>query len=64
MTFAIPPPGMPERLWLVSRPNGDRFFVDREPLEGMREWAEGQVVTVLRYDFAGVVYDKRLKVKK
>jgi len=49
--------------WIVVRADGERFFVEKEPLEGILEWAKGQFVTVLEYDFGRVIYEKHPPVK-
>jgi len=46
------------RLWIVVRPNGEHFLVEKEPLEGILGWAAGQHLVVLEYGFIGVVYEK------
>jgi hypothetical protein len=49
------PPSAPPTIWIVVRPNGDRHFVEKEPLEGIHAWARGQNVTVLQYEFSTVL---------
>lgn len=47
-----------ERLWVVLRADGDRHFIEKELPGGILEWARGQKgITVLEYEFKGVVYD-------
>lgn len=50
------PPGVPERLWLVTQPSGERHFLVREPLEGIVEWARGLDATVAEYTFERVTH--------
>ena len=59
-----PPQGLPGALWLVIHPNGERYFLDKEPLEGARDWAKNQFVTVVQYDFATVAYDRKPAQKR
>jgi len=49
--------------WIVVRSDGERFLVEKEPLEGIHAWAKGQFVTVLEYDFGRVIYEKHPPVK-
>jgi len=42
------------KVYVVVNSDGERFFVEKEPLEGIHAWAKGQFVTVLEYDFAAV----------
>jgi hypothetical protein len=51
------------KVYVVVRSDGERFFVEKEPLEGIQAWAKGQFVTVLEYDFRAVVYEKHPPVK-
>lgn len=44
------------RVWIVIRSNGERFLVEREPLEGIVAWAAGQDVTVIEYTVLTVVH--------
>jgi hypothetical protein len=48
--------GNAERMWVVTRPSGEQYFVDKEPLEGMSRWAAGQDATVKEFRFVAVVY--------
>jgi hypothetical protein len=47
---------------MVVRPNGEHYFIEKEPLEGLLGWAAGQEVTVLEYTFTRVVYPKEQHV--
>jgi len=44
-----------KRIWIVIRPSGERFHVDKEPDGGIVEWAKGLDVTVEEYEFKGHV---------
>lgn len=55
--------GLPEQLWLVIRADGQRHFVDKEPLGGMVEWAKGTDVLVVEYKFGAVVHTPKKKSK-
>jgi len=43
-------------LWLVIKPNGEHFLLEKEPLEGILAWANGQDVQVREYRFHHLVY--------
>jgi len=49
--------------WIVVRADGEKFLVEKEPPAGIRAWAKGQFVTVLEYNFGGVIYEKHPPVK-
>ena len=55
--------GLPERLWLVIRSDGQRHFVDKEPIGGMVDWAKGTDVLVVEYNFGAVVHTPPPKKK-
>ena len=58
------PPGVPARLWLVIRANGERHFLDKEILGGMQAWAKGTDVTVVEYPYGSIVHTPPPKPKK
>jgi hypothetical protein len=66
MKTASPEPslGFPKYIWIVVRSNGEKHFVDKEPLEGMTEWAKGTDALVTKYQFADVVHVPPPKPKK
>jgi hypothetical protein len=49
------PPGIPARIWLVSRP-GELHYIHKEPLEGITAWMKGVDATVVEYQFVAVVH--------
>jgi hypothetical protein len=51
-----PPVGLPDRIWVVIRPSGERDFIHREPLEGIAAWAKGVNATIAEYRFAAVTH--------
>jgi hypothetical protein len=51
-----PPVGIPDRIWVVIRPSGERDFIHREPLEGIAAWAKGVNATIAEYCFAAVTH--------
>jgi hypothetical protein len=51
-----PPVGIPDRIWVVIRPSGERDFIHREPLEGIAAWAKGVNATIAEYRFASVTH--------
>lgn len=51
------------KVYVVVRSDGERFMVEKEPLEGIQAWAKGQFVTVLEYGSPAVVYEKHPPVK-
>jgi hypothetical protein len=53
---ALFPPNLPTRIWLVTRPSGERDLIHREPLEGMTTWAKGVDATVAEYRLTAVVH--------
>lgn len=54
MADAVPPPGHPAKVWIIIRPSGERYYVDREPEEGIASWARGLDATITEYVFAAV----------
>lgn len=50
-----PPPGIPDRMWLVIWPSGERDVIRKEPNEGIDEWLKGVNATVAEYHFNAVV---------
>ncbi len=50
------PPRLPDRIWLVIWPLGERSFIVKEPLEGITEWCRGLDATVTEYQFAAVAH--------
>lgn len=50
-----PVPDKYGKMWVVIRAGGDRHPIDREPDEGIDEWARGQDVTVLEYTLTRVI---------
>jgi hypothetical protein len=50
------PRGLPDRVWLVIWPNGERHVFHKEPLEGMAEWSKGVPATVAEYRFEKVTH--------
>ena len=56
------PPGVPERIWLVSRP-GELHYIHKEPNEGIDAWAKGVDATVIEYRFAAVTHTPPPKKK-
>lgn len=53
-TKPTPPPGVAPRIWLVIWPDGQRNYIEKEPLGGMPAWAKGVNATILEYTFGGV----------
>jgi len=58
------PPNLPERVWIVIRPSGERDLLYKEPLEGIAAWAKGLNATVAEYRFSGVAHAAPKKAKK
>jgi len=52
----VPPPRAERKIWIVVRPNGEHFFLEKEPLDGLEAWALGQDVTILEYGFVRVAF--------
>jgi hypothetical protein len=50
------PRGLPDRIWIVVRPNGERLFVDKPFMDGLDTWAEGTDVTIAEYHFESITY--------
>lgn len=50
------PPGLPDRIWVVIRPSGERDLIHKEPLEGMAVWAKGVDATIVEYKLSAVVH--------
>lgn len=50
------PLGLPNKIWFVIWPNGERNFLHREPLEGIAAWAKGVNATIVEYTFKAVVH--------
>jgi hypothetical protein len=49
----------PERkLWVVIGPDGQKHYVDTEPLEGMDNWARGQNVVIDEFVFRERIHPK------
>lgn len=59
----VTPSGLPTRIWIVTRPTGERDFLYRKPLEGVAAWAKGLNATVAEYRFAAVVHVPPKKAK-
>lgn len=59
--MTLVPSGLPDRMWLVIAPNGERHFVVREPPEGIAEWAKGTDARVFEYKFTAVAYTPKKK---
>ena len=59
MTHA--PAGLPERLWVVVRSTGERYYVDKPIEGGIEAWAKGQHITVAEYTFARVAHAPPVK---
>lgn len=57
------PPGLPDRLWLVLRPSGERDFIHKEPIEGIVAWAKSVDATIAEYRFAEVAHTPPTKKK-
>jgi len=51
-------------MWVVIRPNGEKYIVEREPLEGIDKWARGQNVVIAQFDYSGVRYRPEITAKK
>lgn len=51
------PRGLPERIWVVTLPGGQRHFIDKPFLDGIAEWAKGMNVTIVEYHFAQIVHE-------
>lgn len=58
------PIGLPDRIWVVIRPSGERDLIHREPLEGMAAWAEGVDATIAEYGFVAVTHTPPPKKKE
>ena len=57
MNDAKRPASAPERMWIVLSSNAERHIIEKEPIEGIQQWAAGQKgITVIEYDFKAVVY--------
>ena len=54
---------LPERLWLVIQPSGERHFLVKEPLEGIAVWCAGLDATVVEYRLATVMHTPPPKKK-
>ncbi len=46
------------KVWIVIQPSGEHFLLEKEPLEGIAKWAEGQSVVVHEYRHSKIVYPK------
>jgi len=57
------PPSLPARIWVVTRPSGERDFIHREPLGGIVAWAKGVDATVAEYRFAAITHTPPPKKK-
>lgn len=57
------PRGLPDRIWVVIRPNGERAFIYKEPLEGITAWAKGVDATIAEYRFAAITHTPPPKKK-
>lgn len=56
---AAPERVAPERkLWVVIGPDGQRHFLDREPLGGIEAWARGQNVVIDEFVFRTRIHPK------
>lgn len=52
----------PERkLWVVVGPDGQRHFIEKEPLEGIDNWARGQNVVIDEFVFRARIHSKEKK---
>jgi hypothetical protein len=57
MSASSPPPvGLPDRIWVVIRPSGERDLIHREPLGGIVAWAKGVDATIAEYRFAAIAH--------
>jgi len=56
------PRGLPDRIWIVVRQNGERLFVDKPFMDGLNTWAEGTDVTIAEYHFGAIIYTPPEKV--
>jgi hypothetical protein len=45
-------------IWIVVRSNGEHHLLEKEPNEGIDEWAQGQDVTVIEYGVKTIRYPK------
>lgn len=59
-----PAPKLPEKVWLVIWPNGQRHFVDKELIGGVAAWAKDVDVTVVEYTFGAVIHTPPPKKKE
>lgn len=50
------PRGLPERMWLVIWPNGERHVLQKEPMEGIVQWSKGVPATIVEYRFVAVTH--------
>lgn len=46
--------GLPQKIWLVTRPTGERHFIDK--LDDIEGWAKGLDVTIAEYRLNGIVH--------
>jgi len=51
-----PPRGLPDRVWVVVLPTGERHIIDKPFLDGITKWAEGMDVTIAEYVFIEIVH--------
>jgi len=59
----VPAPLSGANHWIIVRPNGEHFLLEKEPLEGIQEWARGQDVVIWEYAFVRIVYPAQGKKK-
>jgi hypothetical protein len=50
------------KIYVVVRPGGEKSYVDKEPPEGILEWAKGLDVTIYEYRLAGVIHRPPVKI--
>ena len=63
-TKPTPPPGVAPRIWLVIWPDGQKNYIEKEPLKGMATWLKGVNATVLEYRFEVVIRTVSMPKKK
>lgn len=43
---------------MVTGPDGQRHFIEREPLEGIKNWARGQNIIIDEFVFKARIHSK------
>ncbi len=56
--------GLPTKIWVVTRPTGERDYLEKEPLEGLKTWTKGLDATVAVYRLETIVHTPPPKKKK